>query len=140
MPHTPTRPGPSPASPRTVLVVEEHSAQRATLGRVLRAEGHTVLEAESAEAGLALLHAPACDGVTAPVSLVVVGEGPFGRTGVRLLRGMSRTDRPATPAVVLTACGPLGDEAGLTFGLQKPFQVEELLTLVRDFAGRRRPD
>ncbi|MCA9575549.1 MAG: hypothetical protein R3B40_17370 [Polyangiales bacterium] len=125
---------------RTVLVVEEHSGQRATLGRVLRAEGHTVLEAASAEAGLALLSAPTGDATATPVSLVVVGEGPLGRTGARMLRGMSRASAPATPAVVLTACGPRGSDADLTFGLQKPFQVEELLALVSDFAQRRRPD
>ena len=122
----------------TVLVVETHAAQRASLGRVLRAEGHTVLEASSADAGLDLLRHGADEG--AAVSLVVVGEGPLGRTGARMLQGMSRVDTGRTPAVVLTASDSFGDTAGLTFGLRKPFQVEELLAMVSTYRQRQRPD
>lgn len=127
-----------PRATSTVLVVEAHTAQRESLGRLLRAEGHTVLEASSADAGLDLLRHGAQQGTE--VSLVVVGEGPLGRTGARMLQGMSRVDTAGTPAVVLTASDSYGDTAGLTFGLRKPFQVEELLAVVSTFRQRRRPD
>jgi DNA-binding response OmpR family regulator len=104
---------------------------------VLRAEGHTVVEASSAEAGLDVLRAGA---EADPVSLIVVGEGPLGRTGARLLQGMSRVDSPRAPAVVLTTSDSYGGEGDVTFGLRKPFQVEELLALVGRFERQRRPD
>lgn len=122
----------------TVLVVETDRAQRETLGRVLRAEGHVVVEACSAEAGLNLLRARGAAGAT--VSVVVVGEGPLGRTGTRLLQGMARSGGPPTPALVLTTSESFSETAGVTFGLRKPFQVEELLSRVGDFQRRRRPD
>ena len=80
------------------------------------------------------------DAEGAPVSLVVVGEGPLGRTGTLLLRGMARHDGPQTPALVLTTSDSFCETAGLTFGLRKPFQVEELLQRVGDFRRGRRPD
>lgn len=124
--------------PDTVLVVESDRAQRETLGRVLRAEGHVVLEAGSAEAGLSVLRTS--DAAGAAVSLVVVGEGPLGRTGTLLLRGMARHEGPQTPALVLTTSDSFRETAGVTFGLRKPFQVEELLSRVGDFRRRRRSD
>lgn len=129
---------PTRATETTVLVVEAHAAQRESLGRVLRGEGHTVLEASSAEAGLTLLRAGEGGGKT--VSVVVVGDGPLGRTGSRLLRGMARGCSCRTPAVLLTTCESLGDGHELTLGLRKPFQVEELLAVVSDFQRRQRPD
>lgn len=128
----------SESAPDTVLVVESDRAQRESLGRVLRAEGHVVLEAGSAEAGLDTLRNR--DAAGAAVSLVVVGEGPLGRTGAVLLRGMARHEGPPTPALVLTTSDSFCETAGLTFGLRKPFQVEELLSRVGDFQRRRRPD
>jgi len=134
----PAASGATETSPDTVLVVESDRAQRETLGRVLRAEGHVVVEACSAEAGLDLLRAQ--DAAGAVVSLVVVGEGPLGRTGTRLLQGMARGGTPATPALVLTSSDSFSETAGVTFGLRKPFQVEELLARVGDFQRRRRAD
>lgn len=122
----------------TVLVVETDRTQRETLGRVLRAEGHVVVEACSAEAGLDLLRAR--DAAGAAVSVVVVGEGPLGRTGTRLLQGMARSGGSPTPALVLTTSESFSETTGVTFGLRKPFQVEELLSRVGDFQRRRRPD
>jgi two-component system response regulator MprA len=128
------------ADPNTdaVLVVETDRAQRESLGRVLRAEGHVVVEACSAEDGLSVLRSR--DAAGAGVCVVVVGEGPLGRTGTRLLQGMARSGGLPTPALVLTTSESFRETTGVTFGLQKPFQVEELLARVGDFQRRRRPD
>lgn len=126
------------ARPDAVLVVESDRAQREALGRLLRAEGHVVVEAGSAEAGLDALRTSDAEG--ALVSLVVVGEGPLGRTGTLLLRGMALHQGPPTPALLLTSCESFRETAGVTFGLRKPFRVEELLSRVDHFQRRRRPD
>jgi DNA-binding response OmpR family regulator len=122
----------------TVLVVETDRAQRELLGRVLRAEGHVVVEASSAEAGLSVLRES--DAAGDAVSVVVVGEGPLGCTGTRLLQGMARHGRSTPPALVLTSSDSYAETAGVSFGLRKPFQVEELLSRVGEFQKRRRPD
>jgi DNA-binding response OmpR family regulator len=138
---TDPQPGATPdATPDAVLVVESDRAQREALGRLLRAEGHVVVEAGSAEAGLDVLRTRGNDAEGAAFSLVVVGEGPLGRTGTLLLRGMALHQGPPTPALVLTTSESFCETAGVTFGLRKPFQVEELLSRVGHFQRRRRPD
>ena len=122
----------------TILIVEDEPAIQELLAVNLKHAGFLVVKAGSAEAGLSVLRTSGAAG--AAVSLVVVGEGPLGRTGTLLLRGMARHEGPQTPALVLTTSDSFRETAGVTFGLRKPFQVEELLSRVGDFRRRRRPD
>ncbi len=120
-----------------MLVVETDPVARQGLGRVLRAEGHDVLEVGDAVAALEAMR-------TGKASLLVLGEGPLGCTGAKVLRGMKRELHSPPPALLLTSSDsppaycPTAD--GVALGLQKPFRVEELLAAVASFQAARKAD
>jgi CheY-like chemotaxis protein len=99
--------------PRRLLVIDDAS-YRDTVGWLLRKIGHTVAEAESGSAGLAILRQQ-------PVDLVMTDLTMPGLTGwavARLVKAM----RPHLPVVLVT-----GDAYAITLDLPERRYVDALL-------------
>ena len=122
---------------RPILVVDDDPVLREALSRILRTEGHAVIEASDGESALALSrsHAP---------SLVLLDGFMPGMDGEMVLSAIQKElADDAPPAVVLTANGTQTERAvrgGAVFGLCKPFQVEDLLSAVERFKRDSKPD
>jgi two-component system OmpR family response regulator len=110
-----------------ILVVDDDPTLLRALGRILRHEGHEVIEAADGATALALSrqHHP---------SLVVLDymmPGMDGETVLAMLRAEHEEDAP--PTVLLTASSAAQRRAkqmGAVIGLEKPFVVEDLLDAV----------
>ena len=100
-----------------VLVVDDEPEVRQLLGQVIRKHGHEVVEAESADAALAVMAARAADVVFTDISMP-------GHDG-RWLTMQLRKRYPATPVVLATSVADLEPAVTLKFGvlsyLVKPF-------------------
>jgi DNA-binding response OmpR family regulator len=111
-----------------ILVVDDDPTLRRALSRILRSEGHTVVEAGSGVAALkaAREHLP---------SLVLLDYAMPGMDGEGVLEAMRAEHKEAMPpAVLLTASGrqqERANEIGAVLGLCKPFRVETLLAAVK---------
>ena len=122
---------------KTVLVIDDDEVLRRGLGRGLRAEGYTVITAESAEAASDIL-------ARVQVDAIVLDRMMGGRDGLTFLTELRATG-DATPVIMLTAMtGPENAIAGLSGGaddyLAKPFQLQELvLRLGKIMRGRGGP-
>jgi CheY-like chemotaxis protein len=128
-----TAPTPRPAR-ETVLVVEDEPELRELVSEVLQLQGYTVLEARSAEDGLAVAehHAGRIDLVITDVFMPGMAPRPF----VEALR------RTRPDAKVMYVSGHSDDEivrrAGEVEGvlLRKPFSIGTLATKVREVLDR----
>jgi CheY-like chemotaxis protein len=108
---------------RRILVVEDDADQRVGLAELLRAHGHRVIEAASAEGALEALAGE-------PVDLVVADYQLGGATGAWLARIVGRTLRPSAPrAILVTGHDSIRDAEGLTV-LRKPIDVDRFLVMV----------
>jgi len=122
---------------RPILVVDDDPDLREALSRILRTEGHVVIEAGDGPSALALSrqHAP---------SLLLLDGFMPDMDGEMVLSALrSELADEAPPAVVLTANGKQTERAvksGAVLGLCKPFQVEELLHAVERFKRDSGPD
>lgn len=113
--------------PRRLLIIDDDPACRTTVGWLLRKLGHTVAEAESGSAGLALLR-------QTPVDLVMTDLTMPGLTGwavARLVKAM----RPRLPVVLVTgdACAiPLDqpERAWVDAILAKPCRVAAMQAVI----------
>lgn len=110
-----------------ILVVDDDPALRTALARILRAEGHAVIEAGDGDTAIALSrqHRPCL------LVLDHMMPGMDGEMVLAALREELRDDTP--PALLLTASGRQVERArdiGAVLGLCKPFRVEELLEAV----------
>jgi DNA-binding NtrC family response regulator len=110
-----------------ILLVDDEESLRITLAANLELEGHTVLEAASAEDALKLLSEQ-------PVDVVLTDIRMPGLHGVELLRRIKR-DRPDMPVVLMTAftAEELVDDAlaeGAFTVLPKPFDVAHALDTI----------
>ncbi|MEM7337434.1 MAG: response regulator transcription factor [Actinomycetota bacterium] len=121
------------SSIRTVLLVEDDRGLRESLATVLSYEGHTILQAESAEdaAGLVAAHQP---------DLIVLDVNLPGQDGLGFLRDL-RSTGDGRQVLLLTARHEVADRvAGLDAGaddyLPKPFALDELLARVRAMLRR----
>ena len=116
-----------------ILVVDDDPALRTALARILRAEGHAVIEADGGETAVALSreHRPC---------LLVLDHAMPGMDGEMVLDALRRElAGAAPPAVLLTASGRQQERAreiGAVLGLCKPFRVEELLEAVERYRLR----
>ncbi|MBX3272261.1 MAG: response regulator [Sandaracinaceae bacterium] len=114
-----------------ILVVDDDPHLREALAALLAAEGHRVLLAADGPTAraLTLAHAP---------SLVVV-ERLAGRRGVAALRALRGALEDATPALPLPALlltdAPLAGVEDAA-GLEKPFNVRDLLLAVERYRRR----
>ena len=113
---------------KPILLVDDDPTLRRAVSRILRSEGHTVIEAGDGEAALqaARDHAP---------SLVVLDYAMPGMDGEGVLDAMRAEHKEAMPpAVLLTASGHQQERAleiGAVLGLCKPFRIEALLDAVK---------
>jgi CheY-like chemotaxis protein len=114
--------------------VEDEDDVRTAVAGLLRADGHTVLEAADGEAALPIARE------TRALDLVI-SDTVMPRTGGRALAAELRVFRPEVP--ILLTSGYMEDEtvtlasseAGLAF-LQKPFTPEALLLRVQELLSR----
>ena len=117
-----------------VLVVEDEGSIREMIAFNLRRAGMDVLEAESAEAGLALLEQnPDCNAAILDVMLP-------GMNGFSLCETIRRTDQKIG-IIILSAKGQEQDKIkGLSIGaddyMTKPFSISELLARVEALCRR----
>ena len=82
--------------PRQLLVIDDDTSYRNTIGLLLRTLGHAVAEAESGSAGLALLRQQ-------PVDLVMTDLMMLGLTGWDVAR-LVKAVHPRLPVVLVTGC------------------------------------
>jgi PAS domain S-box-containing protein len=130
-------PGPAAArpggTPRRLLVIDDEPQVRETLAGLLRAAGHTVTEAASGPAGLALLG-------TIPVDCVLTDLGMPEMTGWEVAKAVTAS-WPNLPVLLLTGWGdqtadaPPGHRVARV--LSKPIRREELLAVIAEVTGGR---
>src|SRR5436190_13443744 len=115
----------------SILLADDEEKILKRLGRALRDEGHEVVEATSARSAQRQLGEKSFD-------LLVVDNVMPGMTGLELIREISQTmptsERPQVLMMTAHATVESAIEAmklGALDYLQKPFEVEELLALVR---------
>jgi CheY-like chemotaxis protein len=117
-----------------VLVVDDEPVVRDALLRVLGDEGLSVALVPDAESALA--HPALAD-----CRLVICDIMLPGQSGLDAARAFRRL-RPELPIVLITGYATAGSEtraleAGATAFLAKPFDVTELLDLIRGVLGRK---
>ena len=115
------------ASPRRILLVEDHEATRSVLSRLLTRDGHRVTTASCVAAGLATARAHEFDFVISDLGL------PDG-TGIELMMAI-RAER-GWPGIALSGYGTDDDlrrsaEAGFIAHLIKPVDLSELRLVIR---------
>lgn len=119
------------ASPTRVLVIDDEPSIRLLCRVNLELDGNEVLEAGSLAEARAALSEGSVDVVVLDLNLR--GE----RSGVLIAECHAR--RPAVPVVLISGSAELADDgpgdADVVLG--KPFEIEDLLTSVRDLAAAR---
>ncbi len=115
----------------SILLTDDEEKILKRLGRALRDEGHEVIEAGSAREAQKLLG-------ERPFDLLVVDNVMPGMTGLELIRDLGLTMSPSErPQVLMMTAHASVENAieamklGALDYLQKPFEVEELLVVVR---------
>jgi DNA-binding response OmpR family regulator len=111
-----------------ILVVDDDERIRASIARILRYQGHHVLQADSGSSALTLLH-------QAEPDLLILNYCMPGLDGLAVLRRL-RVQAVTIPVLFTTAHeSPSLAEAAADLGvyacLLKPFAVSTLLQLVR---------
>jgi two-component system response regulator AtoC len=114
-----------------ILLVDDEEKIRKTLGRVLRGEGHEVIEASDGHKAREQMALRVFD-------LVLVDNLMPGMTGLELIRDIaaSTADAERPQIVLMTAHASVRDavdamKLGALDYLQKPFEIDELLVVVR---------
>lgn len=120
-------------APKRLLIIDDDSAVRAMLGRVLADEGYAVQSAGDGERALALAVAESFD-----LALLDLGLPPT--DGWDVFSGL-RTVQPSIPVIIITArCGEAASalSAGADALLEKPLDYPTLLgTIARVLAAPR---
>jgi DNA-binding NtrC family response regulator len=125
---------PKPASPPSILVVDDEESLRHSVSRALRREGYTVDAAATAGEAVERLGRRPFDAVVTDVRLPDL-------CGLDVLAACSRV-RPGMPVIVMTGFGTMDTaleamRRGARDFLEKPFPAERLLEAVR--AGLEQP-
>ena len=128
--------------PPRVLVAEDDADVRALIATTLRSEGYSVIEAKDGmelieQVGSALLFANVT-GELNPVSLVISDIRMPGHTGLDVLAGLRRAD-VGIAVLLVSAYGDADTlEEAIRLGadafVHKPFEIDVLLSVVRDLA------
>jgi CheY-like chemotaxis protein len=115
---------------RLLLIVEDDYDTRVTLGAVLSEAGYTVCDAADVPSALAKLRSSAPD-------LVLLDFGlPGPEEGERFLRTKEReASIAATPVIVMSAYPLPRHIDGTVAVVQKPFDVERLMDVIREVVG-----
>lgn len=118
-----------------VLIIDDETAMRQTLRRILESSGHAVLEAPDGRKGLELFHEhrPA---------LVIADLLMPEKEGLETIREL-RAQTPDAKIIAISGGGSFGEpgflHAAAVFGagevLQKPFRAEELIAAVNRMLG-----
>ena len=123
---------------QTILVVEDNENTRRLLETILRSAGYEVTGAPDAEEGLRIL------GSGAPVDLVLLDLFLPGADGMQFLRLRAEMEADKQPPVIVVSATedldtlrPQLRELGAKLALRKPFDVQELLDGVKQYANRR---
>jgi CheY-like chemotaxis protein len=122
-----------------ILIVEDNALNLELASEVLRAHGHAVLQARTAEEGLRLARSERPDLILLDVRL----PGMDGLAAVRALKEDARTS--TIPTVAMTAQAMTGDEAqarlaGFDGYVTKPIDTRALpLLIARTLAPPERP-
>lgn len=124
---------------QNILVVEDNENARRLLDTILRSSGYEVTLAPDAEEGLRILE-------SATVDLVLLDLFLPGADGIQFLRQRAEMepDRQA-PVIVVSATEDMDTlrpqlrELGAKLALRKPFDVQELLDGVSQYATKRAP-
>ncbi len=95
---------------KTVCVIEDDELVRARIGDMLRAEGHTVFEAESADRGIDLIRTERAD--VAVVDILMPD-----RDGLEAIGQLRRT-RPDLRIIAISGGGRVGPDVYLTLAKQ----------------------
>ena len=119
--------------PRRLLIIDDDPMVRQTVVSLLRAAGHSVVEADGGAAGLVRL-------AETPIDCVLTDLGMSEMTGWDVARAV-RTLHPNLPIVLLTGWGEQAageaDHQGLVDRvLGKPVRLEELLRVIREITER----
>lgn len=127
--------------PRRVLVAEDDAEMRRLLVTQLRLEGIDVQEASDGRALWRQMQRACVDGDVERPDVIVTDVRMPGMSGIEALRRI-RTVAPDVPVVVVTGFGSTHthDEA-VALGaavLDKPFEVDDLLTLIEHLIERAR--
>jgi CheY-like chemotaxis protein len=118
--------------PKRILLVDDDTMVRRTLGSLLRAAGHEVTEADGGAAGIALLGKDSIDLVLTDLGMPeVTGWDVASAARVRL---------PQVPVVLLTGWGEHGAAETPTPGLVdrvlgKPVRLEDLLGVIGELTA-----
>ena len=123
---------------QTILVVEDNENTRRLLETILGSAGYAVTGAPDAEEGLRVLESEA------PVDLVLLDLFLPGADGMQFLRLRAEMEADRQPPVIvisatedLATLRPQLRELGAKLALRKPFDVQELLDGVRQYASKR---
>lgn len=122
------------ASATRILIVEDNALNLELATEVLRAHGHAVLQARTAEEGLRVARSERPDLILLDVRL----PGMDGLVAVRALKEDARTK--SIPTVAMTAQAMSGDEAearlaGFDAYVTKPIDTRTLPSLVTRLLG-----
>ncbi|MBK7401604.1 MAG: sigma-54-dependent Fis family transcriptional regulator [Myxococcales bacterium] len=121
----------------TVLIVDDEKNIRRTLTMVLEGEGYQTLEAETAEQGLRVLHAP-----DRPVDLVIMDVKLPGMSGLEALEKIRGDEATRTlPVIVISGHATVHDavaaiKLGASDFFEKPLARERVLVSVRNVLDR----
>lgn len=119
---------------RTILIVEDDPAARATLADVLADEGYRCVEAADGREAIAWL-----TGGAEPPGAILLDLMMPGMNGWELHEWLSTQPRLAqVPVVVLSAARDGAQEAarmGVAAFIQKPIGLDELLEVVERYCG-----
>jgi DNA-binding response OmpR family regulator len=122
---------------QNILVVEDNENTRRLLETILRSSGYEVTLAPDAEEGLRILN-------EATVDLVLLDLFLPGADGIQFLRHRAEMDPDRQPPVIVVSATedmdtlrPQLRELGAKMALRKPFDVQELLSGVKQHAIKR---
>lgn len=119
--------GPTPATGRAVIIVDDDSAVRSSTARLLEREGYSVQCFANGEAFLAASISPNTVGV-------ILDNRLPGMSGLDVLRALE-LKRDSVPIVMITGHGDIGlaveaMKLGATDFLEKPYQPQQLIDVV----------
>ena len=123
-------PNDPPSARGAVLLVDDEERLLKSLGRALRDDGHEVATAQTAAEAERRLTERGFD-------VLVVDNRMPGRTGLELVRDLAATPEAERPQIVMMTAHATVENAieamklGAFDYLQKPFEVDELLVVVR---------
>ena len=122
---------------QNILVVEDNENTRRLLETILRSSGYEVTGAPDAEEGLRILQ-------EATVDLVLLDLFLPGADGIQFLRHRAEMEPDRQPPVIVVSATedmdtlrPQLRELGAKMALRKPFDVQELLDGVSQYATKR---